>query len=135
MNSAAFDPTLQEATRRLGEALVNTQVFREYDKSRKALLSDPQAMELLSTFDAEHRRIREIECEREISEEDIDDLAQIQKEMLDHPIVREHFTKQRHLIDMMREVNAHISALLGVDFASYVVTSNGEESGNKSGWE
>lgn len=119
----------------MGEALVNTQVFREYDKSRKALLSDPQAMELLSTFDAEHRRIREIECEREISEEDIDDLAQIQKEMLDHPIVREHFTKQRHLIDMMREVNAHISALLGVDFASYVVTSNGEESGNKSGWE
>jgi len=135
LDSVSFGPSLREATRRLGEALVNTEVYREYDKSRKALLSDPEAMELLGAFDTEHRRLQEIACERELSEEDIDDLTYMQKNMLSHPVVREHFSKQRHLIDMMREVNAHISALLGVDFAGYVASSNGEEGGQEREWE
>lgn len=110
---------VMEAAREFGETLADCEECRAVEQAREALRNDREARELVSDYQSTQRSIQMARMWGEsIPEEELDRLKDLGAKINSNPIVKNLLDAQKRLQEMLASLNAEISDLLGLDFAS-----------------
>lgn len=114
----ALPPELQQATENLIENLLASEALLSYQQSRAAMNSDSQARSLLERLSALQGELRRKQIGNAVTQSDIDELRAVQGQVQVNSTIMAYAQSQQEAVNFLREINAEISQLLGVDFAA-----------------
>lgn len=110
---------VMEAAREFGEALADCEECRAVEQAQEALRNDREARKLVSDYQSTQRSIQMARMwGRRIPEEELDQLKDLEAKINSNPVVKNLLDAQKRLQEMLANLNAEISDLLGIDFAS-----------------
>jgi len=111
---------IMEAAREVGEALANCEECRAVEKAQEALVRDEGAKKLLDAYQSVQRSIQMAEMwgGRRRPKDELDELKRLEAKMENNRIIKSLLDAQMNLQEMLANLNAEISGLLGIDFAS-----------------
>ena len=118
MNRPNLTPELQQATEALIENLLASEAFQAYHQAQQALKADSQAyglLERLSRLQSESRRKQSVGA---VTQADVEELGAVQRRARANSVIMNYAQSQQEAVNFLRQVNAEISQLLGVDFAA-----------------
>ena len=115
---AVLSPQLQEATHSLIENLLASEAFTRYGQARARLDTDQEARSLLEQLAQCQARLRQKQAQGAVNQEDIDELRGIQTKVQRNRVIMDYAQSQQEAVNFLRQVNAEIGQLLGVDFAA-----------------
>lgn len=124
MNTTYPEP-LKEATEALAGHLLVSEPFVIYERARTELVSDDESRSLLDKLSAAQNKLRELQLEGSLSQEEIDKLRELQDEVKKNPKFIEFERAQFAATSYLREINQEISQQLGMDFSAMVGRSCG----------
>lgn len=117
-NISTLSPELQQATENLIENLLASEAFMSYHQSRGAMNSDAQARSLLERLSTLQAELRRKQNSNTVTQSDVDELRALQKQVQANSVIMAYAQSQQEAVNFLREINAEISQLLGVDFAA-----------------
>jgi cell fate (sporulation/competence/biofilm development) regulator YlbF (YheA/YmcA/DUF963 family) len=117
-NIKSLPTNLLQATTTLAENLLQSGPFLRYHKSYKKLEEDPQASLLLQNLSQIQAELRRKQSQSKISEEEVNQLRELQHQAQSNKIILEYAEAQQAAIKYLREINQEISNLIGIDFGS-----------------
>jgi cell fate (sporulation/competence/biofilm development) regulator YlbF (YheA/YmcA/DUF963 family) len=109
---------LQTAAQTLCDSLRASELFLRYQKARSRLDADPGARDLLDRLSEAQAGVRQRQANGGVTQSDIDTLRELQSRAQDDPAVMEFSGSQQGAIYFLQEINAEITELLGINFAS-----------------
>ena len=118
MSNSILPPDLLEATEALALTLLSAEPVMVYHRAKAALESDPEARSLLERFSTAQRDVRMRQANGGVGQAEIDRLRTLQREVQSNRVIMEYAESQQVAIAYLPAVNAEISQLIGVDFAS-----------------
>lgn len=113
----ALSPKLQQVTENLIENLLASDAFLSYQQSQAAMNSDPRARSLLERLSALQGELRHKQISNAVTQSDVDELRTVQGQVQANSAIMAYAQSQQEAVNFLREINAEISQLLGVDFA------------------
>ena len=116
---AALSPQLQEATRALIENLLASEAFIHYQQAQSRLNEDHNASDLLRQLSQAQASLRQKQSQGKVAQTDIDELRELQAKVQRNRTIMNYAQSQQEAINFLREINAEISALLGINFATF----------------
>ena len=122
-NNQSIPTNLLQATTTLAENLLQSEPFMHYHKSYKNFEEDIQASLLLQNLSQTQSELRRKQSQSKISEEDLNQLRELQQQAQSNQIIIEYAEAQQAAIEYLREINQEISNLIGVDFGSLARSS------------
>ncbi len=103
--------------------LVNTIQFSEavsrYLTAQKEFKTDQSAHQLLEELSETQKLIRQKQMENKVTSEDLEKLRSLQAKAQENKVITDYAYSQQIAIGHLREINAEISSLLGIDFATF----------------
>jgi len=114
-----LSPQLQEATQSLIDNLLASEVFMHYQEARKLINEDSEARTLMERLSNSQATVRQQQTSGSVGQAEVDSLRLIQQRVLRNPVILDYAQSQQEAVDFLREINAEISQLLGIDFASF----------------
>ena len=108
-----------------GLALKAQQPFAGLAEAQLALEADAETSALLRRFKTVQASLREKQMRNALTEENIRDFRAIRTQVGNSPLIRALTEAQREAIRFLQEVNARLSELLGLDFASLARPASG----------
>ena len=117
-NISTLSPELQQATENLIENLLASDALLSYHQSQAAMNSDAQARSLLERFSTLQAELRRKQNSNAVTQSDVDELRSVQKQVQANDAIMAYAQSQQGAVNFLREINAEISQLLGVDFAA-----------------
>ncbi len=117
-NTSPLTLELQQATESLIENLLASEAFQVYHRAQQELNSDPQARSLLERLSALQADLRRKQSLNAVSQADIEELRTVQRQVQTNQVIMQYARSQQEAVNFLREINAEISQLLGVDFAA-----------------
>lgn len=118
--SIPLPSSLLAATTALGETLSYAEPIVVYDSAQERCNHNPQAQALLRGIAEAQARLRSQQMSDTVRATDLENLRNLQRQMLANRVVMEYLEMQQKATAYLREVNQHISQLLGVDFAALI---------------
>jgi cell fate (sporulation/competence/biofilm development) regulator YlbF (YheA/YmcA/DUF963 family) len=112
-------PELQEATTALTDNLLVSEAFVRYNAAQKLLNNDRQAHELLEELSKVQANFRIRQSNGAVSQAEIAALRGIQDKVRNNEVIMNYAQSQQAMINFLREIDAEISQLLGINFASF----------------
>jgi cell fate (sporulation/competence/biofilm development) regulator YlbF (YheA/YmcA/DUF963 family) len=112
-------PELQEATTALTDNLLVAEAFVRYNVAQKLLNNDRQAHELLEELSKVQANFRIRQSNGAVSQAEIAALRGIQDKVRNNEVIMNYAQSQQAMINFLREIDAEISQLLGINFASF----------------
>jgi cell fate (sporulation/competence/biofilm development) regulator YlbF (YheA/YmcA/DUF963 family) len=112
-------PQLQEAVQSLVDNLLASEAFIRYQKARTHFNADDEARALMDQLSRSQARLRQKQAKGDVNQADIDSLRVLQQRVQHSPVIMAYARSQQEAIDFLREINGEISALLGINFASF----------------
>ena len=112
-----MEERLQQAAERLGQGLRADPAVGNYLSAQASLEADLAACGLLDELASRQAELRMRQQAGPLSQEDLEDLRQMQERVLGHPLIAAYQQAQQELLALLPRVNAEISQLLGLDFA------------------
>ncbi len=117
--ATGLSPDLQEATQSLIENLLASEAFIRYRKAETRLNTDREARSLLERLSQAQARLRQNQTRGAVSQAEIDELRDLQAQVQRNRVIMEYAQAQQEAVYFLREINNEISALLGVNFATF----------------
>jgi len=114
-----LSPQLQEATQSLIDNLLASELFMHYQEARKLINEDSEARTLMERISNSQATVRQQQTSGSVGQAEVDSLRLIQQRVLRNPVILDYAQSQQEAVDFLREINAEISQLLGIDFASF----------------
>lgn len=118
MNIPNLTPELQQATEALIENLLASEAFQAYHQAQQALNADSQAYGLLKRLSRLQSELRRKQSVGAVTQADIEELRAVQRQVQANSVIMNYAQSQQEAVNFLRQVNAEISQLLGVDFAA-----------------
>lgn len=112
-------PRLQEAAQALIENLLASEAFIRYRQAHARLHTDPEARALLEQLTQSQARLRQKQAGGSVTQSDLDELRALQTKVQHNRAIMDYAHSQQEAVDFLREINAEISGLLGVNFATF----------------
>ncbi len=119
-----IEERLQQAAERLGQALRANPAIGNYLAAQARLEADLDACGLLDELASRQAQLRQRQQAGPLTEEDLEDLRQVQRRALDHPLIAAYQQAQQELLTLLPQVNDRISQLLGLDYAGVARPTN-----------
>ena len=110
------DASVEELSRRLGEAIADLPEYRAFEEAKRAVEADEKAQEKIREFEGFREEFMLARQTGEATQEDLRELQQRQEELHDIPAMSQFLQAQNELELCLQEVNEEISAPLAVDF-------------------
>ena len=111
-------PRLQEAAQALIENLLASEAFIRYRQAHARLHTDQEARTLLEQLTQSQERLRQKQAGG-VTQSDLDELRALQTKVQHNRAIMDYAHSQQEAVDFLREINAEISGLLGVNFATF----------------
>ena len=115
----SLSPQLQEATRSLIDNLLASEAFVRYQNARACFNADNEAHDLMDQLSKSQARLRQKQANGEVNQAEIDSLRLLQQRVQRNPVIMAYASSQEEAVNFLREINAEISQLLGINFASF----------------
>lgn len=116
---ATLSTQLQEATQSLIDNLLASEAFVRYQNARAPMSADEEARGLMEKLSQSQARVRQMQARGEVNQAEIDALRLLQQRVLRNPVILNYADSQQEAVNFLREINAEISQLLGINFASF----------------
>ena len=114
-----IDPSMQEAADALAGNLMASGAFIRYQQARARLDEDRQANGLLEQLSQAQADLRKKQGTNGVTEAEIEALRTLQEQVQHNNLIMTFAQTQQEAVNFLREINAEISQLLGIDFASF----------------
>jgi len=102
-----------ELARRLGRVIASHERFREYKEAQKAVESDPETRRLLDEYEAQERKIAELEAAlKPVEPEDKRALEALREKAAQNPLLKRLLKARVDYAELMHKVNEAIKAEL-----------------------
>ena len=112
-------PQLQEATQVLIDNLLASEAFVRYRNARARFNADHEARELMDQLTQAQARLRQMQTQGKINQAEIDSLRLLQQRAQRNSVIMDYAQSQEEAVNFLREIDAEISQLLGINFASF----------------
>ena len=112
-------PIMQEATEALLGNLLASEVFIHYHQAENQLDHDPEARALLDQLAQLQAQLRIQQANGGATPAEIATLRELQGQVQRNRTLAIYAQTQQEAVNFLREVNAEISQLLGLDFAAF----------------
>ena len=111
---------MQEATETLITNLLASEAFVRYQQAQYRLNEDRQSRALLEQLSHTQVELRKKQANGGgVTQADIDALHGLQEQVQHNHIIMDYGHTQQDAVNFLREINAEISELLGINFASF----------------
>ena len=118
MEVVAYDQVM-EAAREFGRALADCEECRAVEKAQEALRKDGEARRLLSEYQSMPHSIQMAKMwGRRGPKDELDELKKLEEKIDNNPLIKNFSEAQKNFQEMLGNLNAEISGLLGVDFVA-----------------
>ncbi|GAB4524763.1 MAG: hypothetical protein Fur0018_08590 [Anaerolineales bacterium] len=117
MPSPVLSPQLLETIEGLTQNLLASETFLHYRAAKNRLENDTVSQNLLKELSRVQAHVREAQDNGTVRQEEIETLRQIQTRVQENSTIMEYVAAQQGAVNLLREINDDISALLGVNFA------------------
>lgn len=115
----ALSPQLQEATQSLIDNLLASEAFVRYQNARTRFIADHASQDLMDQLAKSQVRLRQKQSGGDVNQAEIDSLRLLQQRAQRNSVIMAYAQSQEEAVKFLREVNAEISQLLGINFASF----------------
>ena len=120
MNKTSSMPEkLEKAAMRLAERIKNTEPLHRYAIAREQFNQEKTAHQILQELSALQAELRQKQFNNQISVQDIEKLRSTQKKAQENTCIQLYAHSQQEAVEKLREINAEISSLLGINFADF----------------
>ncbi len=116
---AVLTSQLREATHSLIENLLASEAFVRYQQARARLNADGEAHALLEQLTQLQVRLRQKQTQGNVNQAEVDSLRLLQQRVQRNRAIMEYAQSQQAAVNFLREIDAEISGLLGINFASF----------------
>lgn len=117
-------PSLREATQALIGNLRASEAFVRYQLAQADLNTDSSARSLLEQLSKTQASLRQKQASGSVTQAEIEALRAVQEQVQSNRVIIEYAQAQLEAVTFLREINAEISQLLGIDFAAYAKRSS-----------
>jgi len=114
----ALSPQLQETTQSLIDNLLASEALVRYQQARIHFNADNEAHDLMDQLAKSQARLRQKQASG-VGQAEIDSLRLLQQRAQQNPVIMAYAQSQEEAVKFLREINAEISQLLGINFASF----------------
>jgi cell fate (sporulation/competence/biofilm development) regulator YlbF (YheA/YmcA/DUF963 family) len=116
--------TLNLALINLAEKIKFSESVNNYQIALEQFAHDAEAHKIMDDLSAFQKEIRQKQSNNQIAQQDLQELRSLQTKAQENKVITSYAHSQEEAIGHLREVNAEISNLLGIDFASLAKKSN-----------
>ena len=127
MNSVFLNEDLRNASRKFAEEIIQTNVYKQFQMTNLAVLSNKTASSIMNSLRDEQEKLLEISLEREIEESDFVKLNNLQKKANNNQLIRSYLEAEKSLFHLIQALNSEITKLLGFDFALSVMYCDSDD--------
>lgn len=110
---------MQEATEALISNLQASQAFVQYQLAQVRLNEDSNALGILKQLSKAQANLHQMQANGSVTQSEIEALRAIQEQVQSNPVIMDYAQTQQEAVNYLREINAEISQLLGINFASF----------------
>lgn len=114
-----LSPQLEEATESLIDNLLASEAFIQYQIARTHFDADSEATNLMDQLSKAQARLRQKQGKGDVSQAEIDSLRLLQQRAQRNSVLMNYSQSQQEAINFLRELNAEISQILGINFATF----------------
>ena len=100
----------------LAEAILASEQYGEFARFKEAMDASEKASDLLEKFQEQQQALRDSKLiGRKIPEEQMEELAAHQRQMLDNPEINAYLAAKKNLEDLLAAVNETIARITGME--------------------
>lgn len=99
--------------------LLASEVFVRYQQALTRMKEDRQACALLEQLSRSQADLRKKQSEGGVTQAEVEALRAVQEQVQQNKFIMAYARTQQEAVNLLREINAEISQLLGIDFASF----------------
>ena len=115
---------LELALNNLAERIKFSEPINSYQNAQELFVQDTAAQKIMKELSAFQRDIRQKQYNNQVTQQDLDMLRSQQVKAQENVVINSYAHSQQEAIGQLREINAEISNMLGIDFASLAKKSN-----------
>ena len=108
----------------LAERIKFTEPVNRYLIAQERFAQDKEAHKIMEDLSAFQKDIRQKQYNIQVTSQDLEKLRSLQTKAQENEVINSYGNSQQEAIGQLREVNAEISNLLGIDFASLAKKSS-----------
>lgn len=108
----------------LAERIKFSEPVNRYLVAQEQFTQDMAAHKIMEDLSAFQRDIRQKQYNNQVTQQDLEKLRLLQTKAQENEVINSYAHFQQEAIGQLREINAEISNLLGIDFASLAKKSN-----------
>lgn len=109
---------LNLALNNLAEKIKFSEPINNYQISLEQFTQDAESQKIMKDLSAVQKVVRQKQGSNQITQQDLQELRSLQTKAQENQVITSYANSQQDAIAQLREINAEISSLLGVDFAS-----------------
>lgn len=109
---------LNVSVNHLAEQIKHTEPVNHYLIAKERFARDASAHKLMEDLSTCQKDIRRKQNNNEITPQDLEKLRSLQTDAKENEVILSYSLSQQQAIGKLREINAEISNLIGIDFAS-----------------
>lgn len=122
---ATVEPRILDASKRFARAIVESTQFQRFEEVSKRLRDDPSAQKLLSDFQQAQQMYQMMQSWGGASTQEAERMEQSKQQMLANPTLKKYFESQDEMVLTLKELNVHMTEMLGFDFAGLAKPAGG----------
>jgi cell fate (sporulation/competence/biofilm development) regulator YlbF (YheA/YmcA/DUF963 family) len=123
VNAEALPQELLEATLALADSLLAAGPVAALREAERQLNADTEALQILEQVRQAQARLRLQQASGQVAATDVRDLRELQRVLQARSTVTAYIDAQQQASAYLRLINAELSELIGVDFASLLSSS------------
>lgn len=116
--------SLEMALNNLAEKIRFSESVNNYQIALNQFTQDAEAHKIMEDLSAFQREIRQKQSNNQITQQDLEKLRSLQTQAQNNNVITSYAHLQEEAIGQLREINAEISSLFGMDFASLAKKSS-----------
>jgi len=109
---------LNLALNNLAEKIKFSEPVNNYQTALEQFTQDAESQNIMKDLSAVQKVVRQKQGSNQITQQDLQELRSLQTKAQENHVIASYVNSQQEAIAQLREINAEISSLLGVDFAS-----------------
>jgi cell fate (sporulation/competence/biofilm development) regulator YlbF (YheA/YmcA/DUF963 family) len=115
---------LELALNVLAERIKFSEPINSYQNAQELFIQDTAAQKIMKELSAFQRDIRQKQYNNQVTTQDLEKLRSLQTKAQENKVITSYMHSQQEAIGQLREINAEISSLFGMDFASLAKKSS-----------
>jgi len=115
---------LELALNNLAEKIKFSEPVNNYQIALERFTQDAEAHKIMEDLSAFQKYIRQKQNNNQITQQDLEKLRSLQTKAQENKVITSYMHSQQEAIGQLREINAEISSLFGMDFASLAKKSS-----------